>query len=403
MKKYLIPPIAAFLALWLSGPVRVLAQAAAPPPDGEVSGRIINENQGAVVTESLEVMLHIWDQNYADINMLHAQSAPDGTFRFAGIALQPQYLYAVMATFDDVTYQSKALSPTDGSNQLQLDVPVYETTTDTSAIQVEQLHVLFNFAEDGLETTEIYLLSNTGKHTVKDAVKLEDGTPATLRYPLPADADYIFFQPDEQGRFIKFPDGFADISPLPPGEQVDQHAVKYLVPYSQGQVYSYTAPLNIKAMNFLLPQNAGVTLKGDGLAGPKPVTLGNGVSYVVYSYSDVRAGQTVRVALPGKPALKNTSRAGNTTLPLALGGGLLGLAMIGAGLWRWRRPRYDADADDRVGVNAGESTFDDLITQIARLDEAYERGELDEREYRRERTRLRKEAKNMLNRQEQRQ
>src|SRR5574337_368655 len=150
MKKHLIFPIAAFLALWLSAPVRVLAQTATPPPDGEVSGKIINQNQGTVVAESLEVMLHVWDHNYADINMLHAQSTPDGTFRFAGVALQPQYLYAVMATFDDVTYQSKALSPTGGSNQLQLDVPVYETTTDASSIQIEQLHVLFNFAQDGL-------------------------------------------------------------------------------------------------------------------------------------------------------------------------------------------------------------------------------------------------------------
>lgn len=402
MKKYLILLIAGLLFAWIASPANVLAQTGTPPPSGEVSGRIINQNQGVVVTESLEVMLHIWDQNDAAINMLHAQSMPDGTFRFTGVALQPQYFYAVMATFDGVTYQSKALSPTDGSDRLELDVPVYETTTDTSAIQVEQLHILFNFAEDGLETTEIYLLSNAGKRTVKDAVKLDDGTPATLRYPLPSDADYIFFQPDEGDRFIKFPGGFADTFPILPGEQVDQHAVKYMVPYSQGQTYSYTAPLNIKAMNFLLQENAGVLLKGDGLAGPEPVTLDNGVSYVIYSYSDVHAGQTISVTFSGKPALGAKSQPDNLTLPLALGGGLLGLVTIGAGLWWWRKPGDDMDEDEEPDSQSDETALDKLIGEIARLDEAHERGKLDEREYRRERTQLRREAKKMLDRQEQR-
>lgn len=396
MKKIPMLLVMAVLLAWMASPAHVLAQTATPPPSGQVSGKIIDQNQGTVVAQSLDVMLHIWDQNGSEINMLHAKSAMDGTFQFSAVDLQPQYLYSTMATFEDVTYESQALPPTAGSNQLSLDVPVYETTQDASAVQIGQMHVLFNFAEDGLETTEIYVLSNTSQRTIKDAIRLDDGKTATLRYPLPANADYIFFQPDDQqDRFIKFAGGFADTSPLFPGNQADQYAVQYMVPFKQGQTYSYTAPFNIKAMNFLLPQDVGVTLKGDGLAGPEPLTPDNGKTYAVYSYSDVRAGQTVNVAFSGKPALGANNQSNNLNLPIAIGGGLLGMVMIAVALWWWRRPEDNED-EEEIEDGQSESTFDDLIAQIARLDEAHERGELEEEQYKQERTRLREAAKSIL-------
>ena len=401
MKKYFVVLMSVILFAWSASPTATNAQEPTPPAaTGEATGTIVNQNQGTSVAESLEVMLHIWDEQYVELGMLHAQSQPDGTFRFTEVALGPGQLYAVMVTYEDVLYYSNTVPAVDGSNLLELDVPVYETTTDLSAVQIDQMHILFNFATDGLETTEIYLLSNMGQRTVKDAVTLEDGQTAALSYPLPADADFIFFQPTEQNRFIKFPGGFADTSPVLPGERTEQHTVKYLVPLSQVQAYSYTAPLNIKTMNFLLPQNAGVSLAGEGLAGPQPVTLDSGASFMVYSYSDIPAGQTIKVTFSGKPVPVSRSKPGNQTLPLALGGGVLGLVMIGVGVW-WRfRPEDVADEDDKTDVNTGESTFDDLITQIARLDEAFEQGEVDEGKYHRERRRLREQAKSMLDQQE---
>ncbi|MFH1186516.1 MAG: hypothetical protein V1755_16010 [Chloroflexota bacterium] len=393
------------VALWVGvvlSPVPALAQTAMPPPSGEVAGEIINQNQGAVVTDMLEVMLHVWDKDNVNINMQHGQSASDGTFRFTGVELEPQYLYGVMTVFDGVTYLSEVLPPTKGSDQLDLDVPVYETIQDTSGVQVDQMHVLFNFAGDGLETTEIYSISNAGTRTVKDAVTLDDGTSATMRYPLPADADFVFFQPDEGDRFVKFAGGFADTSPLLPGGQGHQHAVKYLVPYSRGRAYTYTAALDMQAISFLLPHNAGILLKGDGLAGPQPITLDNGVSYAVYSYSDVRAGQTIRVTLSGAPAAEAAARPGNLTLSLALGGGILGLALIGAGLW-WRlRPTDGAEGETASGTgsNVANSALEDVIDQIAQLYEAHERGEVTGKRYDSERKRLLQEARDLTSRQE---
>lgn len=425
MKRLSVVVLLLLWAAFASRPGAALAQTITPPsptaaataaPTGQVTGKIIDQNSGAPVTASQEVMLHIWDDQNNDINMLHAQSSADGTFSFSGVDFQPKHVYGAMAVFDGVTYISPVVPPKEGSDQLVLDVPVYETTPDVSAVQIKQMHVLFDFAPDGLQTTEIFALSNTGIRTVKDAVKLDDGKTATMRYPLPKDADYIFFQPDTADRFVKFTGGFADTSPLLPGGEGDRFAVQYMVPYTGEGSFEYTAPASIQAMNFLLPQNSGVQLKGDGLTGPEPVTLEAGKSYEVYSLTELRAGQTVRVSLTGKPSMADSQSAAatttNPTLPIALGGGLLGLAMVGAGFWWWRNPSGGAKDDvdgtaahaaedvEVIDASAGEDTLDALIARIAQLDHKHEQGDIENEPYRQERARLRDEAKRMLDHQQ---
>jgi hypothetical protein len=385
--------------IWSASPSDANAQAQNPPAaTGDVTGKIVNQNTGSIVLQSLEVMLHIWDEKYVELNMLHGQSQTDGAFQFTEVDLKPGQLYGVMAIFDDVIYVSDTVPAANGSNHLELTVPVYETTTDLAAVKIDQMHVLWNFASDGLETTEVYILSNTGERTVKDAVTLEDGQLATLRFPLPADADFIFFQPDTQDRFIKLPGGFADTSPLMLGQGSGQISVKYLTPFQENHIYTYTATVDILAINFLLPENTGVTLHGDGLSAPQLTNLNNDRAYLVYSFTNISAGQTVQVTFSGTPNLEVKNSTGNTAAPLALGGLLLGLAMVAAGFWWWRRPEVEGDPDEEssAGVSTSERTLDEVITEIARLDEAFEQGSLAEEEYHQERFLLRQKAKSIL-------
>ena len=154
--------------------------------------------------------------------MLHGQAQPDGTFLFTDVAFDEQLQYAVMATYDGVTYFSETTAVNLTSMQVALEVPVYESTSGLAGVQVDQMHVLFNFAEDGLETKEIYILSNSGERTVKDVYKLEGDKSATFKFPLPSGADFIFFKPDDQDRFVKFDGGFADTYPILPGTRSAQ-------------------------------------------------------------------------------------------------------------------------------------------------------------------------------------
>jgi hypothetical protein len=186
-------------------------------PLGEIVGTVIDQNSGKVVDESLEVMLHVMNLDYVD--MVHGQSQPDGTFVFVDVPFDASLQFAVMATFNGVTYFSDTLPADMQSLNLSIDVPVYETTNDLVNVQVDQMHVLFNVSPDGLETKELYIVSNLGGRTVRDAYDLGENKSATLQFPLQKDADYIFFQPDDKDRFIKQNGSFADTYPILPGGQ----------------------------------------------------------------------------------------------------------------------------------------------------------------------------------------
>src|SRR6266542_3300146 len=225
----------------------VRAQTETPPagPLGQVSGTVTNRNTGKTVAESLDVMLHVLDLDYTDKDMIHGKSQADGTFLFTDVPFNSDTQFAVMATFDGVTYYSDTAPADMGSLKLGIDVPVYETTNDLVNVQVDQMHVLFDFSTDGLETKELYIISNRGERTVKDVYDLGDNKFAALEFPLPKDADYIFFKPDDQDRFVKLSGAFADTYPILTGNQPSQVMTSYLVPYSGERVYTYTAPVNM--------------------------------------------------------------------------------------------------------------------------------------------------------------
>ena len=369
-----------------------LAQTETPPagPMGEVMGTIINKNTGAAVAEELDVMLHILGQDNTEAGMLHGRSQADGAFLFTAVPFDADSQYAVMAIYDGVTYFS-ATAPADmTSREVALEVPVYESTSSLAGVQVDQMHVLFNLAEDGMETNEIYVLSNKGERTVKDVFQLDGDRFATLEFPLPTDADYVFFKPDDQDRFVKIDGGFVDTYPILPGEQSAQIMVNYLVPFSPGRIYTLTAPLNIARMDFLLQENSKLSLQGTGLTGPEQMTLRDGESYFIYTLAGLRAGETITVSFVGQ--VNNPQN--QTNIPLAGGVAFLGIAMIGLGVLWWRKSgKTQSGGDD---LQTDEPTLDELLAEIAQLDGEHERGIIGTEEYQRLRQELLQSAKRLL-------
>ena len=346
------------------------AQSETPPasPLGKIRGTVINHNSDKVVAESLEVMLHILNMDYVDMDMVHGQSQPDGSFVFADVPFAADRQFAVMTTFNGVTYFSDTVPADMKSLQLAIDVPVYESTKELATVQVDQMHVLFESSPDGLETKELYIISNSGARTVKDAYDLGEDKFGALKFPLPQDADYIFFDPDDKDRFVKQDGAFVDTYPLLPQSQL-QVMVSYLIPYSGKRTYSYTPTLNIARMNFVIPEQAGISLAGTGLTGPEPMSLQDGKSYLVYSYSDLKVGQTLNISIIGTATTPASSS--QTSKLYAIGAAFLGCLVIGMGVWWWRKSESTQLEQEQTSPQTEEATFDDVITEIALLDETY--------------------------------
>jgi hypothetical protein len=165
--------------------------------------------------------------------------------------------------------------------------------------------------------------------------------------------------------------------------------VSYLIPYSGEKTYSYTAPINVAQMNLLLPADANISLTGHGISGPESTTLKDNKTYLVYTYSDLQAGQTLTAALKGTAAARGTSQSKTNNL-LAGGAAFFGLGILGTGIWWWQRPEEDEELQD---TPSDEATFDELIGEITLLDETYQERGLTVEEYQTERQELMQKAK----------
>lgn len=379
----------------------VYAQTEMPPaaPEaawtGEVTGTIVNRSPGAELPDKVDVMLHAWDQKQGEKFMLHGEITPAGEFRFEEVSFEPGLIYAVMADYEDAMYYSEPYQVQEGEESFALEVPIYESTDDLSQVKVDQMHVLFYFAQGGLAVSEVYVLSNSGDHTVKEAVELEDGTKATVKLPLPETAADLNFEGDPGGRFIQFAGGFADTAPLVPGHANNRIMLTYVLPYDDKLLYTYTAPLEINNVSYLYAEGAGIALAGEGLTPAGSWPMGNGADFGVLSHPALKTGETVQVEISGKPPATATSAPGmgsveepvskTSKIGIGIGGLVLGLALIGVGIWWWRKPQDDDVEDIEVGE---ESEFEDALKEIALLDQAFERGEIPEEGYFDRRARL---------------
>ncbi len=389
----------------------VVAQTPTPPTAAAktaiVSGKIVNRTEGGSVPAQLDLVLHAWDaQDFSEKLMLDGKSNLDGTFRFEDVSIEDGLVYGVMANYNGVNYFSQPV-PADSPSLTNLEVPIYETTADDSQVQITQAHVVFLSSHAGLEVAEVYSLSNSGTRTVQGAVKLADGKAATIQFPLPPEATNVTFSATGD-RFVRTAAGFADTAPLVPGEKTGQIIVNYVLPYKSGLTYSYSAQLPTGGINFLIDNSSGLTANGDGLTDMGVQTTGDGAKFAMLERGALQPGEKVALTLSGElkapPAEAQTqsqasaavspSTPDTATLIVAIGGVIVGLLLVAFGIWWFRRPEPTLavmEADD-------ESTYKDLLTQIALLDDAHERGEVDEETYQARRAELFQQARALIQR-----
>ncbi len=356
--------------------------------EGEVTGTIINRSPGGSIPESVDVMLHSWDQNFTEKGMLHGQSTADASFQFTEVSLEPNLLYAVMAIYDGVTYFSESMQVGAEDTSLDIEVPIYDTSTDLSQVQADNVHVLFLFAQGGLEVIEVYILSNQGEYTVKDAVLLDDGLPATYKFALPENAANVSFNTEDNNRFVQFPGGFADTAPHVPGNDSNQISVSYVLPYKDELSYNFTSPLFTSSVKFLVYQDPGINVEGDGIVFDGVQTMQDSMTLEVYSHDSLEPNETVRISITGKPTISTSlvgsegqeslaSRASNVEIGIGVFG--LGLAFIAVGVWWWRKNTIgdSNDVEDLLDLPG----YQDLLEKIVELNETYSKGSITKKEY----------------------
>ncbi len=384
-------------SLSLGGP---LFRAALTAGTGVISGTVTNKTTGKPMPD-LTIQLGIFDQA-SQLEQRTGATDTAGNYRFADLPTDATLAYAIRAEYPaDVPYSSDFVSFEAGKTELDLPLSVFETTTDPAGVRAERVHYIVEFSGGFAAIAELIVFSLDG-----DRAYLGDGNHV-LQFPLPPGAQDLAVNEGELGsRFVQIGNGFVDLLPLPPGQNVRQVLFRYALPYT-GSALDLVRSLPYPAANVnALIADVGQTINSPDLA-DQGKRASEGGSYYNLVAKDVPANKEVRISMTGLPSPTgggvDMGATSGTAATSAAGGlnkwviiGLIALAAAGAVLLvampiLRAQNKHGLLASNQPGV----SRSDALIDALADLDLAYEAGEIAESTYRDQRLRLKAQLRDL--------
>ncbi len=344
---------------------------------GTVTGQVAN-GSGGKIPSGLEVSLHGFD-NMQIVVTDTVKAQADGSYTFNNVPMKTGRVFLASTSYGDASYGSDVATVEKGTTKFSLDIKVYDTTTDTSTLSADRMHIFFDFSRPGIvQVIQLFIISNTGNKTV---VGDSTGGPV-MKFTLPQGATNLQFQDGALGqRYIKTSDGFADTQAVNPGSGAYQVLYAYDMSYNRKLVLKQPITFPVGATVVLIP-NSGYQIKSSQLSdgGTKDF---QGTSYHMYNGSNLEPGDTLDLTLSSKLNLQPT---------LVIGLGSLGIVLILAGVLLYRRNiLQEAQTAQETGQETGPDEEDDeesLMDAIIALDDQYRSGALPEEAYRKRRAEL---------------
>ncbi len=363
---------------------------------GVITGTVTNETTGEPLA-GLTVELGVFDTTTL-LGQQTAVSDANGLYSFTELDTDPGLAYVVRTDYPaGVPYNTDFVSFGEGETAKELSLAVYETTTEAASLRTDRVHYIVEFESGRALVAELLLFSLDGNRTYTG-----DGS-AVLRVSLPAGAQNVEIDGDDgSGRFELTDGGFVDKLPLRPGTNVRQLLFRYSLPYT-GSQFDLVHTLAYPAANV----NALISDVGQQVSSPQLANQGvrsteNG-GYHNLLGQNLAAGQQVVIRMTNLPTAGGISSAAGTTASGGLNpwllAALIGLAAGGAlALILLPIVRSRSTAAGAAVTAAAGATQADLVDALARLDLAYEAGELSETTYRDQRLRLKAQLSDLLRR-----
>jgi hypothetical protein len=250
-------------------------------------------------------------------------------------------------------------------------ITVYETSTETTMLRADRLHLFFDFQKPGVvQIVQMYVINNPTNYLI---ISNKPGSPV-LKFELPEGASNLEFQNGQIGdRFILTPEGFGDTQGIPPGSGT-QILFAYDLPYKTDIHLLVKVPLLVETSNIMLPSR-GVTIKSNQLQdlGDKNI---QGSVWRIYSSEMIPTGTNLDLLLTGKPVEVKTEESEknmNLTIGLiALGISLIIIAFMG---YRWKSTKKTFLLEISNSASDGQN-MDALLDAIIALDDQFQAGEI---------------------------
>lgn len=359
----------------------------AAEPLGRIIGQVTNGSGGAV-PKDLMITLHGLDHMQV-VYTTTTTLADDGSYAFDGVEFLESRVYVTTTEFDGATYGSDVAIVEPNVQEMDLPITLFETTTDNSVLTIDRLHMFFDFSRpEVVQVVELYVISNPTNKTV---VPESDGGAVT-EFTLPTGATNLQFQEGALGdRYLQTPDGFADTITVRPGQGQYQVMYAFDMPYNRKMDLSQSFDLPVDAMIVMTPAD-GVTLRSDYLqnSGTRDV---QGETFQMYTGARLPVGENLQFTLSGLPGGSGMLSNPTTATSLVIGLGALGLVLVVAGVWLYRRNTKvavepDGDIEYETMDEEAYEDSDTIVDAIIALDDLYAAGELPEEAYQQRRAEL---------------
>ena len=348
------------------------------PEFGSFTGNVLYGGDGVLPAE-LEATLAGYD-HAEQVFSATMELGEDGRFLFEEVPLAPERIFFVQVSYQGQIYFSEFITARGDETNFEIPITVYETTTSTQQLAVESLQLFFDFSKpDVVRVAQQVFISNLGDRVV---VPQADDFPV-LHFSIPPNANNLAFQEGELGeRYVVDATGFGDLRGVLPGANSYQLLFAYELPYTDSLSFQVQFDLPTRSLVAFLPKGEIKLLTEEfQQAGSETI---DGVPYSVYaSEPGYFPGDEVQLTLSGPHpfwGLRLDKLISDDSL-------LLGLAALTAAVgaaWLWVRSLPKANTEQ-------------ILEEIAVLDERYERGGIPKAAYNKRRAALKARLRALLN------
>lgn len=362
-----------------------------------INGNVINDS-GSGLTERLPVTLQIFDAMQQS-GSLQTTTQLDGSFVFNHVEMKTGRIFIASTEYKNQSFNSQPSfhpaamdageATTEVKDNYQLDIHVFETTSDASAVVADRMHIFFDFSTPGtVQVIELFLLSNNGSQVVTPS----QSGKGVLDFHIPAEATNLQFQDGALGeRFLPVENGFSDTQSIAPGQGTAQVLFAFDLPYSKKLDLAVPISINTNSINVMVPAD-GIKLKSSQLL-DGGLRDSEGMSFKLYTAENLPKDSEIKLTLSGKaPASGSVQNTGQINYVL-FGAGIFMLVVTGVGFYFYRRQSQSSKPEnDHEGI---ELTKDELLDAIISLDEQFKNGKLSEAPYQQRRAELKEKLRKL--------
>jgi hypothetical protein len=367
---------------------------------GSVTVHLVN-GSGGVTPSDAPVTLYGFD-NMQNTYSETLTSGVNGVYTFTNVVMPQGRAFLAGVDYASATYGSDIAMVNPTTPNLNLQITVYEPTTDASALTTDRVHLLFDFSSpDVINVVEVFIISNPSNQAV--IAPTEGG--AVVTFPLPEGYTSLQFQDGALGgRYMEVSQGFADTTTVSPGSGQYQVIFAFKLPYNRKLTFVQPMALPTSAVVVLVPDN-GVKVDSSTLQDGGTQVYQN-TTYRKYNGSSLLAGSSLEFTLTGNPKQPVTSIFSSINRQyLAIGVGAFGVALVLGGLWLFLNNRRKAalqvaspglDISSPIsGQPVSPEDEDTLIDAIIALDDQYRAGNLPKEAYLERRAILKEKLRNL--------